>query len=367
MPSWSVPPGLMVPGPRQPDADDRPSERGARPSQPGPQPSPAEPAADRSSSWPGVAPPAGWFLHSAQSLPADSGKPADDAPAEPELVPPGQRSAPRAPDPAAPEPGRTGVPRRAGAPRRTRALRRTRASRARQPLAERPRRALAHPRAGRILVLPADAEAVPPDPGPDPGALRPGGRPGLPAHPYRPARLPRRGYRGAGPFPVATLSPGLDRSRHRVGAAPRPAAALAPDRLALCRTRGGTPGRMPAGARQVSPARPPAPPRPHAPAATQPPRNAGARAMARAAPPRNGASSAHAGVRAAAGAHAVAGLLRRGRAGPAARPAALRSHSARRCTPNPASTRTTTPPAMTTGATTAGATTCRPSGSARPA
>src|SRR5438270_2922234 len=105
MPSWSVPPGLIIPGPRQPDADARPSERGARPSErgarpsergarlsepgarlsePGPQPSAAEPPADRSSSWPGVAPPAGWFLHSARSLSAGSGKPADDAPAEPE-------------------------------------------------------------------------------------------------------------------------------------------------------------------------------------------------------------------------------------------------------------------------------------------
>src|SRR5690349_24211686 len=63
MPSWSVPPGLIVPGPRQPDADDRlsdpgaqssqpgarPSQPGARPSEPGPQPSAAEPPADRSS------------------------------------------------------------------------------------------------------------------------------------------------------------------------------------------------------------------------------------------------------------------------------------------------------------------------------
>jgi len=84
MPSWSVPPGLVVPGPRQPDADDRPSEPGARPSEPSPQPFAAETPADRSSSWPGATPPAGWFLHSAQSLPADSGRPADDAPAEPE-------------------------------------------------------------------------------------------------------------------------------------------------------------------------------------------------------------------------------------------------------------------------------------------
>src|ERR1700730_14981087 len=81
MPSWSVPSGLMVPGPRQPDADDQPSARDARASQPGArltkhesQQSAAEPAASPSTSWPGVAPPAGWFLHSAQSLPADSGK-----------------------------------------------------------------------------------------------------------------------------------------------------------------------------------------------------------------------------------------------------------------------------------------------------
>src|SRR5207247_4743425 len=111
------------------------------------------------------------------------------------------------------------------------------------PLAERPRRALAHPRAGRILVLPADAEASPPAPGPDQGALRPRGWPGLPAHPFRPATLPRRGHRGAGPFPVAALSPALDRGRRRVGAAPGAATALASDRLALRRTvRSRTPG-----------------------------------------------------------------------------------------------------------------------------
>ena len=117
MPSWSVPPGLMVPGPRQPDADDRPSERGARPSnrcpafQPGPQPSPAESAADRSGSWPGVAPPAGWFLHSAQSLPADSGKPANDAPAEPELLAePEFLAEPEPAAPASPWPNARAVP-----------------------------------------------------------------------------------------------------------------------------------------------------------------------------------------------------------------------------------------------------------------
>ena len=130
--------------------------------------------------------------------------------------------------------------------RRIRTRRRTRVvrhSRAPQPLAERARRALAHPRAGRILVLPADAEASSPAPGPDPGALRPRGRPWLPAHPFRPGRFPGRGRRRAGSFPMAALSPALDRGRYRVGAASGSATALAPDRLTLGRAVGVcTPG-----------------------------------------------------------------------------------------------------------------------------
>src|SRR5690348_18153394 len=103
MPSWSVPPGLMVPGPRQPDADDQPSEPSVRPSEPGPQPSAVKTPIDRSSSWPGVAPPAGWFLHAARSFPADSGQPADNAPAEPQLL---ADNSPAEPEPPA-EPERS--------------------------------------------------------------------------------------------------------------------------------------------------------------------------------------------------------------------------------------------------------------------
>ena len=70
MPPWSVPPGLLVPGPRQP-------EPGASPpglsSPPGPAvpaaPPTGDPAAD-DGSWPGVAPPAGWFLHAQERSPA---------------------------------------------------------------------------------------------------------------------------------------------------------------------------------------------------------------------------------------------------------------------------------------------------------
>src|SRR5690242_20709821 len=76
MPPWSVPPGLMVPGPRQPDADAQPAGPGPQPAGPGPQPADprprhtgAEPPTDPGS-WPGVAPPAGWFLHPTQSPPA---------------------------------------------------------------------------------------------------------------------------------------------------------------------------------------------------------------------------------------------------------------------------------------------------------
>ena len=54
MPPWSVPPGLMVPGLRQPEAD-------VPAAAPDPGPGAAKPG-DDGNSWPGVAPPAGWFL-----------------------------------------------------------------------------------------------------------------------------------------------------------------------------------------------------------------------------------------------------------------------------------------------------------------
>jgi hypothetical protein len=51
MPPWSVPPGLLIPAPRRPEPGTGPSG-----------PAAPQPAAD-DGSWPGVAPPAGWFLH----------------------------------------------------------------------------------------------------------------------------------------------------------------------------------------------------------------------------------------------------------------------------------------------------------------
>src|SRR6185312_12590963 len=66
MPPWSVPPGLMVPGPRQPDADAQPADPAPQPADPRPRPATAEPPAG-GGSWPGIAPPAAWFLHPAQS------------------------------------------------------------------------------------------------------------------------------------------------------------------------------------------------------------------------------------------------------------------------------------------------------------
>src|ERR1700757_2794175 len=66
MPAWSVPAGLIVPGPRQPQADAQPPGPGVQPSGPAPQPDTEGPAS-YDSPWPGVAPPAGWFLRAASS------------------------------------------------------------------------------------------------------------------------------------------------------------------------------------------------------------------------------------------------------------------------------------------------------------
>jgi hypothetical protein len=91
MPAWSVPPGLIVPSPRHPEADAlRPGPDAPRPGPntgpprpdaqrpgSGPQPDAGEPSTD-DSPWPGVAPPAGWFLRAA------SPSAARQAPAEPE-------------------------------------------------------------------------------------------------------------------------------------------------------------------------------------------------------------------------------------------------------------------------------------------
>src|ERR1700677_522038 len=70
VPPWSVPPGLIVPGPRLPfaDADAPGDERSAedpvqsdRDPDLGNQPPPDEDPADEHGAWPGVAAPAGWF------------------------------------------------------------------------------------------------------------------------------------------------------------------------------------------------------------------------------------------------------------------------------------------------------------------
>src|SRR5690348_17371514 len=61
MPPSSFPPGLMVPGPRQPDADAQPADPGLQPVDPRPRHTGAELPADPGS-WPRVAPPARWVL-----------------------------------------------------------------------------------------------------------------------------------------------------------------------------------------------------------------------------------------------------------------------------------------------------------------
>ena len=119
MPSWSVPPGLMVPGPRQPQADDAPEPRPAaepateqtaeaateEPS--AEEPSAEEPAADEQAdgqpaaddnAWPGAAPPAGWFLRAHQPPSASSPESAPAQDTEGDL--PGQWFARPAPDTA---------------------------------------------------------------------------------------------------------------------------------------------------------------------------------------------------------------------------------------------------------------------------
>src|SRR5580658_8973001 len=80
VPPWSVPPGLMVPGPRRPLADagapgdeSSPDDPAQTDRDPGfsNQHSPAEDPADEHGVWPGVAAPAGWFLRP-QETPAPS-------------------------------------------------------------------------------------------------------------------------------------------------------------------------------------------------------------------------------------------------------------------------------------------------------
>ena len=193
MPSWSVPPGLIVPGPRHPEANAQPPGPAARPPGSAPQPDAEEPASG-DSPWPGVAPPAGWFLRAVsppvarqESAPAQETE--GDQPAQPFASP-----AP-APRPTSLWPGASAVPSPAREPDGSWS----------SPLTPKPAR--------RRL-------------GPDSGTLRPRRRPGLPAHPFRPAGPEGASTDNTPPFPVATLSPALDRSRHRVGAAPRPAVAL---------------------------------------------------------------------------------------------------------------------------------------------
>jgi hypothetical protein len=97
MPSWELPPGLMVPDPCHPQADAEESGRTPEPAALGPadvepsdvEPSDVEPSdveqgagePDAGHSWPGVAPPAGWFLRSAHPPAATSPEatPAPDA------------------------------------------------------------------------------------------------------------------------------------------------------------------------------------------------------------------------------------------------------------------------------------------------
>ena len=64
VPSWSVPPGLIAPQTARPETDVTPPDAG--------------PITD-DGDWPGLAPPAGWFLPTPANGPADSWPPADQA------------------------------------------------------------------------------------------------------------------------------------------------------------------------------------------------------------------------------------------------------------------------------------------------
>ncbi len=119
MPSWSVPPGLMVPDPRQPEANDAPDRQAPDrqapdrqvPDRQVPDRQAPEPAADGQAvgesadddnSWPGVAPPAGWFLRLPQPPPPASpasASPASPASASPDIASPDIAS----PDDASPD------------------------------------------------------------------------------------------------------------------------------------------------------------------------------------------------------------------------------------------------------------------------
>jgi hypothetical protein len=121
VPSWSVPPGLMVPEPRQPEADDAPDKQA--PDKQAPDRQAPEPvadgqavgeSADDDNSWPGVAPPAGWFLRlpppppvSPDSVSPDSASPDSASPwraaspvPSPRREPDGSWSSPLTPKPA---------------------------------------------------------------------------------------------------------------------------------------------------------------------------------------------------------------------------------------------------------------------------
>ena len=170
MPSWSVPPGLIVPGPRHPEANAQPP--GPAPQPPGPAPQPpgsapqpdAEEPASGDSPWPGVAPPAGWFLRAAsppvaRQESASARESEGDQPAQPFASPapgsgtPGLRDeAPAEPEPSAPAaptslwPGAIAWPSASPSPSPARALA---PARARTPVPARTPAADPHPPASR--------------------------------------------------------------------------------------------------------------------------------------------------------------------------------------------------------------------------
>src|ERR1700683_2379693 len=81
VPAWSVPPGLLGSSADRPDSAGRPDSAEAALADQAP-----DDTADQDDSWPGAAPPAGWFLRTPADAPAEPCAPAGAPPADQDLA-----------------------------------------------------------------------------------------------------------------------------------------------------------------------------------------------------------------------------------------------------------------------------------------